>query len=184
MARVTIGHLAGPEIHPPHSRSRIAELLKHIHGDVEFTPAILRREDLAPPKPRFLVQYHGASVDEARARVPLYEEAEDVIYQYEDDDEEKEDHQVRNNEQVHNVAAAINGAGWAGLLSTSGSRLSRAAGMDGRERESGEPPVTGDDERDRGGCGAVRRWVTLGTIPRLVCQIGKDRRLHVALCEI
>jgi hypothetical protein len=82
---------------PPHSRSRIAELLKPIYGDVEFTPAILSREDLAPPKPRFLVQYHAASVDEARASVPLHEETEDVIYQYED--EEEEDHQVRNNEQ-------------------------------------------------------------------------------------
>jgi hypothetical protein len=97
VARVTTGHLAGPGIHPPHSRSRIAELLKPIYGDVEFTPAILSREDLPPPKPRFLVQYHAASVDEARASVPLYEEAEDVIYQYED--EEEEGHQVRNNEQ-------------------------------------------------------------------------------------
>jgi hypothetical protein len=77
MARVTTG---GPEVHPPHSRSRIAELLKHIYGDVEFTPAILRREDLPPPKLHFLVQYHAASVVEARAWVPLYEEAEDVIH--------------------------------------------------------------------------------------------------------
>jgi hypothetical protein len=97
MARVTTGHLAGPEIHPPHSRSRIAELLKPIYGDVEFTPAILRREDLPPPSPVSWSSTMRASVDEARASVPLYEEAEDVIYQYED--EEEEDHQVRNNEQ-------------------------------------------------------------------------------------
>jgi hypothetical protein len=43
-----------------------------------------------PPKPRFLVQYRAASVDEARTWVLLCEGGED-IYQYE--------HQVRNNEQ-------------------------------------------------------------------------------------
>jgi hypothetical protein len=167
---------------PPLSFSHRRAAQAHLRGR-GIHPSDPQAGGSAPLKPHVLVQYHAASVDEARASVPLYEEAEDVIYRNEDEDEEVTRCGTMNNGQC---SRRPNWGGrrmlFAGLLSTVG-RLLRAADMDGRERESGEPPVTGGGERDRGGCGAVRRWVTVGTTPRLVCQVAKGRRLRVALCE-
>jgi hypothetical protein len=123
---------------PPRSRSRIAELLKPIYGDVEFTPAILSREDLPPPSP---VSWSSTTRLRWTRRAPRSRCMKKL--------RTSSTSTRTRRRRITRCGTMNNGQcsrrpNWggrrmllAGLLSTI-SRLLRAADMDGRERESGE----------------------------------------------